>query len=407
VLYTFLNVENDNPLQTLKNREDTPVDLLSGTSLNGTTLNDYTYLNYDLTLHGRLLKLISKWENEGDKINKFCNRFESGASSASMVQTPDILSVFTEITETNSYTDQSGEYAVGFGTNVPPGLIPKIDLNGAGYNFPMTVVIDYDFDGDFSDVAYDVPGTDPCGEGTATATSRDTGIVGSGIYLRMWIGEDPSNPRIYYDLCEIPFYLESGTTHTDIFSCSGSINETLFANEKIWFAWVWNYDIPGGLTRDIVWTWDYNRALFEITADTIVEDSTAKAIAIHEGWSRLCEIITDQKLAFRSEYFGRVNSQGISYSGNGCAAFTAITNGLNIRGLEERIETTLADMFDSCNSVWGCGLGLVKVGNDWLVEVEELDYFYSNNEILRFDNVANIQMRHVQDRIYNEISVRS
>lgn len=190
VLYTFLNVENDNPLQTLKNREDTPVDLLSTTSLNGTTLNDYTYLNYDLTLHGRLLKLVSKWENEGDKENGLAKRFPTGASSASMVQTPDILSVFTEITETPSFSDQSGQASVGFGTTVPALLNPKIDLNGSGYTFPMTVVIDYDFDGDFTDEAFDTS-ADPPGSGVPTATSRDTGIVGSGIFLRMWIGEEP------------------------------------------------------------------------------------------------------------------------------------------------------------------------------------------------------------------------
>lgn len=42
-LYTFLNAENENIVQTIKNREDLEVDLLATTSLSGTVLNTYPF----------------------------------------------------------------------------------------------------------------------------------------------------------------------------------------------------------------------------------------------------------------------------------------------------------------------------------------------------------------------------
>ncbi len=71
------------------------------------------------------------------------------------------------------------------------------------------------------------------------------------------------------------------------------------------------------------------------TITSIEDPSTSKAFLIHEVFAKLSESMTDEIDSFRSDFFGRIDSLPHVYDNNGCGAWVAISNGLNIRNMKD------------------------------------------------------------------------
>lgn len=433
VLYTFLNAQNENIVQLIVNREDLEVDLLASTSLDGVPLNPYPYLGYDLNLHSKVVRLHSAWTpvNHGG-----CFRFiTTGLKELYLLPTMTL-----DIGDFDKSTEQCSrvEFDPVFNGYLEQAT-PIVDTgNSAVFVQPNVVRVAWDIHGVITLTTFDVsiPASDcdvtSCGTQAQSAKLYDT----VNIRLRMFFGSDTSsideaddcgalqqatncgddlaNQQAgsdtglrYIDLASAPQFAGTANPLQKIFTSGGAQTRDIVLNpgDKIWFYWVVDMNFLSA-NGDMKVEFEYVRDDFSITSDTLYSETLCKAIAIHEGWSRLSEIITDQNLAFRSEFFGRTDSN-ITYPVDGCGSRTAITSGKNIRRLANNppILQSLKTMFDSCDAIWGIGMAVEQYLNRDVLRVEELDYFYSDTVVLKLDFVPNIQMSHREDLVYNEISL--
>lgn len=432
VLYTFLNAQNENIVQLIRNREDLEVDLLRTTSLDNVALLNYPYLGYDLNLHSKVVKLYSQWTpvNHGG-----CFRFVTNGLKELYVLPTMTLDIgdFEKSTEQCSRVEFDNVFN-GFLEQASPILDTT---NSAVFVQPNVVRVAWDIHGVITHTTYDVSiptsdcDTTSCGTQAQSAKLYDT----VNIKLRMYFGSDTSdiseaddcgalqttegcgNSTVnqqagsntglrYIDLATAAQYASTSNPLSKIFTSGGAQTRDIVLNpgDRVWFYWVINMNFLSS-NGDMKIEFEYVRDDFSLSSETVYTESLCNAIAIHEAWSRLSEIITDQNVAFYSEFFGRTNSN-IVYPSDGCGSRVAITSGKAIRRLDTApILESLKTMFDSCDAIWGIGLGVERYLNRWVIRVEEIDYFYSDTIVLKLDFVPNIQMKHRADLVYNEIQL--
>lgn len=416
VLYTFITFENDDITSLLKNREDTSVDLLATESLNGTALNPYTWLGYDLNLHSKVVVVESEWS--GSNHNCCYRIITTGLKELySLPKLAIVKKDFPGTTEQIERCELDATFNGWLETAAP--VANTNDSNN--FKISQTVTLSWTAKGRiiFSSFDVSIPGGD-CDPSTCGTNTPNLKLFDSiDFRLRVLWGNDRNETLeensncvsasqdtiLFKDIASVGGVAPS-QSFTKGFDTSGTETIQINPGDKVWIQWVMdlNYISSNG---DLTLNFEYDELTINLYSETVDNPTTGKAIAIHEGWSRLCEIITDQPLAFKSEFFGRVGSGGLSYPDNGYGAFTAYMSGKTIRGFEDdlRIETNLKDMFESCWSVWGIGLGVENLNGVWVVRAEEITHFYSDTILLKLDFVPKIQMRHVQDLVYNEVEL--
>lgn len=395
VLYSFLDMDKQDIARLINSREDLKVDLLRSQSLDGVNIPDYPYSSYEISMHSKVIKLLSSWENSGNTV--VCNAFES--DTLYEMRIAEWLRDKGELKESNDVTASVEGVISGQGTNIAPVVEFSED-----YEFPFDVTFSWNVSGTMYDKSFLVGGSE-CAGGTPTGVSRGTNSV--DVTLSLFKGTNSGDlvtNTTRWNLVTIPAYSTLQSVTAQNFSASGSITTSVNRGEKLWLFWIFSYRVlVGGSAFDIQWTFDYTNADISVVANTTTPASSCTGIAIHEAWSKLASIITDQPLAFYSEFFGRTDSN-IVYPSDGCGSKTAITSGLNIRGFtSSSIATSLKDMFDACHSVWGVGLGIEDYQNNRVLRVEPVYYFYSDTVVLTLENVPNIQMTHLSDKVYNKI----
>lgn len=126
----------------------------------------------------------------------------------------------------------------------------------------------------------------------------------------------------------------------------------------------------------------------------------AKFFAVNECLSRISESITNDKLRGYSEYFGRTDSQPYALLADGCGSLEAITNGLRIRGQENKtpgqtdvFSVSLQDMFDGLCPIHNIGMGIEadtnRAGYNRL-RVEPWTFFYNDTLVMSCTGIDKI-----------------
>lgn len=158
---------------------------------------------------------------------------------------------------------------------------------------------------------------------------------------------------------------------------------------------------------------DKENSYLKFSNTSIEVPSIAKSYLIYESFNRVCEAITDTPNAFRSNFFGRTNSSPQTYGLNGCSAWVALTNGLNIRRMLDKdfnlfpFITNFFDLFKSCNAIWnlGCRVEQDEDGN-YYIRVEPKEYFYDNTEeIFTINQASNIEKTFAVEKLYNDVEI--
>lgn len=400
-LYTFVNVEKTGITHLVRNREDTKVDLTSRVSLDGSLLNNYTDAPYDLNLHSKVIYLESKWDK--DNTDTACTTYSTSSTTA-VWSVPEFFMRKGDI-----HTSNEVDFIFSNTTTIP-GNFPIINTSGEEiYILPDTFTVEWDISGIFTDRSnVSLVGDNNCGEGALQMFLRTTG--GAPMILSLYYGQtlaqaDADGSSV--QLAVIPAWAASTSIEIQPFSGSGLVQITLNTGDKLWLVWGFVYNITtGGFIPDITRTWEYNASFLKISIDSTAAPSTAKAIAIHEAWSRLSESITNQtNFAFYSEFFGRGNSQPLNYTSNGCGSFTSITNGLNIRGFEKPIYFAIQSFFSACNVVWNLGLGIERINGQEVIRIEEKNHFYNDTVIFQCLGVSKATMRFDEMKVYNTIEI--
>jgi hypothetical protein len=150
----------------------------------------------------------------------------------------------------------------------------------------------------------------------------------------------------------------------------------------------------------------------KVSKAVALDPSSTKALLLHEAFAKISESITGVQDCFRSNFFGRINSAPHTYAVDGCGAWTAITNGLNIRRMLDKngslfpIVTTFQDLFQSCDAVWNLGMRIEKdsTGKEF-IRVEPKEYFYNASAVLNLFNISDLNEAPAQDLLFNTYKV--
>lgn len=149
------------------------------------------------------------------------------------------------------------------------------------------------------------------------------------------------------------------------------------------------------------------KSFFNITQTSTVPETTSKAFPIFETGAQIARCITGSNDSFRSNIFGRVNSEPYAYEENGCGSFNAITNGFMVRGYpltERTVRMSMNDYFKGLNPIWNLGLGIEKENDNYYIVVDSKEYFYDVDTVLMtINNIPHLLRYESPEHYYNII----
>ena len=397
--FTTVTIVRNDLSKIVLDRIDSKVDLTKVTTVDGLTAPSYTYAGYDLNMHSKEILFKSLWNHTTGEQTDTHNFV---ASVAQAVLQQHELTVGENALK--DVTAQSEYYEYGNGVNVSSIVSSYTDTLGAVLPDPFPVTVEWDFDGTW---------IDRCAtSNTRTAPNVDISLgYGSSLATATFIS-----------LYQISSGYTDGTTEKLIpFTDTDSTTINLSSGDSIWL-----YVSIGGAGY-IVTTGagnvpvelgiDWNTSSISISSNTTKPATTAKAWAIHEAFSRISENVTKQVnksgttdiTAFKSDFFGRVNSEPNSYASNGCGSFTAVTNGYMIRGFgtdEKQVFVSLDDLYQAMNTIFNIGLGVEYDTDRYLVRVEDKAYFYDKTTtILQCPNIDELTMRFNSEWMHNRAEI--
>lgn len=361
----------------VKNRLDAPINLNSNVSIDGLPMS--TVNPFDLGLHSKaIIKKSSLTQNAELLTVDDTNPFNQGdnigigiyfplETTLEELETPHELSNFFHFAEFADHTS------------------PEFTLAEDSGN----VTVDYKLKGIFSE---------------ALNATRSYTIV---ITLAYGVDGALNATNIYGPVT----HSATGGSTAQAFDITGSATIPLLTTEKLFLnIRISNYFVvaaTGTQVGSFSLVSDAGNYI-KLTQSTLAKPSSTKALLIHEAFGKIAESITGIQDSFRSDFFGRIDSEIHQYPVNGCGSWTAITNGLNIRKMLDKnnalfpIITTFNDLFSSADAVWNLGMKIEKDGTGKeYIRVEPKEYFYNARTIKTFLQISDLRVYPAQDLIFN------
>lgn len=160
----------------------------------------------------------------------------------------------------------------------------------------------------------------------------------------------------------------------------------------------------------------------------LLSESTSRVFAdmimVHEALNKISEIISDNKLQVKSDWYGRFDSivhpkSNAIYSDDsqaflncvGGGALKALTNGYKIRGLyssgdiERNMPLSFKNIIESLDALDCIGWGIVEENGELCVRVERWFWFYKDDVILTINNPNEKTRAFDNERPFTEIKI--
>jgi hypothetical protein len=393
--YITIGVEDNDASTLLANRFDTSVDLTSNKAYDGsTTLTNYAGLNKVIQIPGKAVLIKSNALNDAQIVSENLRGdlewvpTETGSTQYIRAQ---ILPAFTKTVTTdlaNTTFYNSINILRGGFNNMPVGIFPVVDFQEFATLQCVTSAASIKF------------------RYKGKAQWASTGSIGVILTLKLFKlpkGADENTPASYQQIFTQSLVSTSGAGPS-LFDVSQTLSVTLNVGDKLFYFVFANIGNPLNFSSFVI-TEDAD-CFFDISLHSLCDPSPAKTYLIHEAGSRILENITNNQLRFRSDYYGRTDSQPYNYTADGCGGLRTLSNGLQIRqavlqdGSVPKVFTSFKDFIESLNAIDCIGYGLE--GND--VRVEPVEYFYNNTVIFVADGVDEITSTIRTDRIYKSFS---
>lgn len=125
--------------------------------------------------------------------------------------------------------------------------------------------------------------------------------------------------------------------------------------------------------------------LFYLTAS---ESVSVKYWLIYDVIERIVQVLTGQVNGLTSSFL-KLTEQGAPT--DGCGGLNMITNGFQIRGINNPLEVSLKDCLDHVIAEYGGGWGFKNVYGSYTLLVELMEFFYQDNEILNLGSPLQIE----------------
>jgi hypothetical protein len=372
--FTEVNIIEQGIWQTVKNRLSTKVNLSQLTTLNGTAVPSLAKAPYDLTLHSKAIRYSTLFEND-------TNIGVMQEYQPTYGQNATIVDIYFNAPYQIRYSE-FGEYQEPTAPYHPNGdFIFEADTTD-------NLIIDYDVAVDF------IEGCDSLSRSFSIALALR---VGATTYVL-------DGPNTFGPTTVNPINVS--------YSASGSqlVTGVNPGDQVYLYVNISNYTLGSGppATSICRFKHTWSEGFIKISKDTTTAATTAKAFAIHETGAQIARVITDQQDAFRSEYFGRTNSEPNSYASNGCGAYTALTNGFQIRKFpiaERPVYMSMEDYFEGLNAIYNLGLGVEAGGSGYVIRVEPKEYFYSTEVLMQLPNIPELKTSNAKSYYYNDIEI--
>lgn len=385
-MLTYKRVGNETTVATeessfgrkFKSRYETQINFNDELSIEGQPLT--TLDPFDLKLHSKLIRTTATIKELGleidtDKNGHFPMLY---TASSDMDGTTDV--------ESTDFDDPNNSYFIGNDT-------------------PFDRTIDINVRIRLNSLAHIT--TAPSGVTTETYYSG-----GYTMFLQVTDEASPPNVIVSLTMAVIPA-TNSMVGLVDDFTYSNSI--FIQPGFRIRIIYVDHHEatLPGPIIhRDNKYTY-LSETEVDLKEDSKIIPSTSKAWYVYECFNRVCESITDQQNSFKSDFFGRVNSSPQTYLKNGCAAWEALTNGLNIRKMLDKdgnffpFTTSFLNLFTSFNAIYNLGARIESNGSGgYYIRVEPKEYFYDNSgEIFTVSSPSEITTEVAVDKLYNDIQI--
>lgn len=365
--YLSIGVDDAGEVKKALNRFDTVIDLSATESLDGIAILPPTAAN--ITLHS---KAIRKEANSipFEETTSSVTSGEHFTQGDNVYMFPPMYPETSELEGGNTITDNFIVCNTGYGTCTSHAIQEFLEDIGS---------VDVEFNLSFT---IRLKQTDP---------PNGTQIQVDGFAVYLACGPDISNPET---LVSSAPGLVNLNPYDISFFVSGTRNYSVSAGDKLFVLFVLDTGGPTFPQFDIDILSDTSTYINIVGLSTSAE-TTAKSYYVHEALNQISEAITSESDPFKSNYFGRA---GLGYASDGCGAYTAITNGFQIRGfpiIERPVRISMKDMFESLNAIHNLGIGYE---NNKIV-MEPKEYFYENTLLLTLNNVPDIEMS-IPQRLY-------
>jgi hypothetical protein len=382
-----IGLENSSAELLIKNRQDIAVDLLKTTAYDNTTpLSNYNGLNFDINIPGKKLKLINQ-------------------AKRTTTSNYDLLSDFDV---NNAITSISGPVKAAV-------FIPALDnviLSELEAFAPPSIDDAFEASNYFDGALFQKKTTDllKCSTGDFNISGKakleiksDAGGLSLGLLGQstLYIQKKSISGTVTTLYSAIPNI--TNTQYINSWDIDFSLSNVAISDDDVICFFVLIYFLSGVPSIASLYSTVHEETYFKMEAASLCDPSPCKMFFIHEAASRVIESITNNTLKFKSEYYGRKDSQPYSFTNDGEAGLRAITNGLQIRRAVKQDNTSpnvfisFKELFESLNAIDCIGMGIEN--ND--VRFEPIKYFYNDDIIFTADNVANIDKSIILNRLFN------
>lgn len=385
--YTTVNIEKSDLLTKLFNRDEISVDLETTTSIGGETISAIDTTT--LSLHSQNIFFKSAAEGESYPLTTTVIANVVNSQTSKGFITSQLTNTITEadyFTGWNEFTDFSHP---GYST-ATTSLPPIFESSSLDVEYPAT----YTYHANFSGIFWD------------RVTVANTRINSAHALTLAW-GDTLANAiatNNFVVLYTSGGYTANGTDDSVVFDTTpltGTIN--LNFGDSVWLYWFENEVVTTGpYTSTLQYDYIYDVAEISLEINSIAAPTTAKTVLVHEAFNQVVDAIADSNGNFYSDFYGRIDSEKVSYSEDGCGSKIALTNGLSIRKIDKPIHVSFKELFENFDCLHNIGMGIV----DNVVRVEPISYWFDgSNKIISLQNVNKYEEINDNSKYINKIDI--
>jgi hypothetical protein len=380
--YTKVNIKQDDIVQTILSRLETKVNLSSLETLNGTTLTMLERCPYDLNLHSKTIVESALLVTEAAS-PQYTDFATVGTGSDMWAELPFDSTTYDEL---GDVIIPSAPYVSGATMGTYPDAVYTNSSGGT-----ITLNIEYTFLGEVLE-------------------SEDNNRT-YNLYLKYRKGLGGFLASSEVTLINYgPKSETASLAMTQAVDTAANLSASLADGESLYIYFEFeNY--TGTPTIDPLVRMSFTTCEILFSVETNTPATVCKAAAVFETGAQISRVITDQADAFRSEFFGRTDSEPHEYEENGCGSFTAITNGFLIRGFSldgingRVLSLSMKEYFEGLSAMFCLGLGIKQSGSNTYLEVEPKEHFYTDDTLFNLSNIKNLTTKVDKKFFYNRIKI--
>jgi len=382
--YTVVTIEQSDIYAKFKNRLDTKVILTALDSLDGSAMNSYSFAPYKMTLHSKKIVFNSTWEANppSNTVEISIGTVHAPPLDLITYDLPGSQSSFYDTTDPSSAIIQNligVEQSITISGTLNFTTFQKIQyISGSGATPVFTIGKGYFYYIDILDENFTLVSSVLINSETSVHTS--TPVPVSFSFNETVVVPSLYFVRLRYDMNNIDFDPDYPPTYSG------------------------EYPLYVFLDLEYVYNESTN---IQAVVESVVLNSQANVFCIHEALSIIGQYITDDSRPIISNYYGRKNSEPISYSENGCGSFRSITNGLQIRQfpIEKAPSISMKELYYSLDAIDNLGIGIEKVEDVYKIRIEPKAHFYDNSFSVQLENVSDIKRSVATEFYYNNITI--